>query len=148
MDEEKKAAIKDKWRKEEFWPLIDQYNVSMNCIYNGDQTGLFYQKLPNTLYVDKNRKKEYSGAKQMKDKNRITLMVCTSASGAKCPLSIVGKAKKPKCFEMCPEGQTSYGVHLSKGSMVSYYCWTIFLAMTLKCLSFHSGFISCFSHQT
>ena len=34
----------------------------------------------------------------MKDKIQITLMVCTSASGAKVPLAMVGKGEKPHCF--------------------------------------------------
>ena len=58
------------------------------------QTGLFYQKLPNRIYVDKSKKNDYAaGAKQMKDKTRITLMVGTVADGTKVPLSIVGKPK-------------------------------------------------------
>jgi hypothetical protein len=35
----------------------------------------------------------------MKDKDQITLMVCTSASGEKVPLFVVGKSKKPKHFQ-------------------------------------------------
>lgn len=67
--------------------------------YNGDQTGLYYQKLPNWMYVDKDAKKTYAGVKQMKDKTRITLMVRTAADGSKVPLSIVNKPKN-MCFRM------------------------------------------------
>ena len=35
----------------------------------------------------------------MKDKTRMTLMVCTVASGKKVPLAVVGKSKAPKYFE-------------------------------------------------
>ena len=35
----------------------------------------------------------------MKDKDRITCMVCTSSHGKKCPLAHVGKSKKPRCFD-------------------------------------------------
>jgi hypothetical protein len=42
--------------------------------------------------------------KQMKSKDRIALMICTSASGEKVPLAIVGKAKKPECFRLCENG--------------------------------------------
>ena len=34
----------------------------------------------------------------MKDKSRITLMVCTAADGSNSPLAIVGKPKKTSCF--------------------------------------------------
>ena len=44
--------------------------------------------------MDKSKKNDYAaGAKQMKDKTRITLMVGTVADGTKVPLSIVGKPK-------------------------------------------------------
>jgi len=55
------------------------------------------------MYVKKDQKKNYYGAKQMKDKNRITLMVCTAASGRKVALSIIGKAKNPLCFTHLPK---------------------------------------------
>jgi hypothetical protein len=36
----------------------------------------------------------------MKDKNRITLMVCISASGALLPVSVIGTAARPECFKL------------------------------------------------
>ncbi len=39
-----------------------------------------------------------NGVQQMKDKTSITLMVVTSASGARGPLCLIGKAKVPECF--------------------------------------------------
>ena len=35
----------------------------------------------------------------MKDKTRITLMVCTSEDGKKVPLTVVGKSKNPLSFQ-------------------------------------------------
>ena len=74
--------------------MIEENDISPACLYNADQTGLFYQKLPNSTYV--------KGCKQMTDKSRLTLMVCTAADGKKMPLAIVGKPKRPKCFELGP----------------------------------------------
>ena len=34
----------------------------------------------------------------MKDKNRITAMVCTTSTGSKVPIAFVGKVKNPRCF--------------------------------------------------
>ena len=34
----------------------------------------------------------------MKDTDRITSMVCTSAKGIKCSIAYVGRAKCPRCF--------------------------------------------------
>ena len=67
----------------------------MEWVYNADQTGLFYNKLPNQMYVSAARK-DYRGVKQMKSKDRVTLMVATSAVGGKIPLFMVGKAKAPE----------------------------------------------------
>ena len=45
------------------------------------------------MYVDMHAKnKKLRGCKQMKDKTRMTIMVCTSASGDKIPLALVGKS--------------------------------------------------------
>jgi len=99
MSEEEKAE-----KKQEFLNSmrdnIEKYNISLNRIYNADQTGLFFNKLPNRIYVDK-AAKDYRGVKQMKSKDRVTLMVATSATGEKIPLFMVGKAKSPECFRLC-----------------------------------------------
>ena len=89
-----------------FHDLLEEYSIPPSCVYNGDQTGLYYQKLPNRMYVDKDTKSTYAGVKQMKDKTRITLMVCTAADGSKVPLSVVGKPKKPECFRLLRGGKT------------------------------------------
>ena len=67
-------------------------------VHNGDQSGLFYCKLPNSIYANKANARTLCGAKSMKAKERITLMVCISASGDKCPMLVVGKAANPQCF--------------------------------------------------
>jgi hypothetical protein len=88
------------WRMT-FHELIEQTGATPSVVYNADQTGLYHTKLPNRLYVDKSQQKDYAGVKQMKSKDRLTLMGCTSATGKKVPLSIIGKAKKPECFCLC-----------------------------------------------
>lgn len=42
------------------------YDYSRIC--NADQTGLFYQKLPNRIYCDKKFRSDIKGVKQMRDK--------------------------------------------------------------------------------
>jgi hypothetical protein len=79
---------------------MDKYNIPLNRIYNADLTGLFFNKLPGRIYVDK-AAKDYHGVKQMKSKDWVTLMVATSAAGEKIPLFMVGKAKSPECFQLC-----------------------------------------------
>lgn len=36
--------------------LIEEKNIPDDRIFNADQTGLFYQKLPSHIYVDKNER--------------------------------------------------------------------------------------------
>ena len=42
---------------EDFHKLLDDKNISYDCVYNSDQTGLYHQNLSNTLYVKKEAKK-------------------------------------------------------------------------------------------
>ena len=69
-----------------FHALIEYKNIPPECVYNANQTGLYYQNLRDNLYVDMEQKKLYHGFKKMKDKTHITVMLFTSASGMKCPL--------------------------------------------------------------
>ena len=35
-----------KWRKKDFWPLIEKSKLAMDYINNANQTGLIYLKFP------------------------------------------------------------------------------------------------------
>jgi hypothetical protein len=52
------------------------------------------------MYVSAARK-DYHRVKHMKSKDRVSLMVATSAVGGKIPLFLVGKAKALECFQLC-----------------------------------------------
>ena len=69
-------------------------------LYNTDQTSLFYQKLPNSMHMQNNKKDHCRGAKQMKDKTRVTTLVCTTADRYQCPLAIIKKLKRLDCFDL------------------------------------------------
>ena len=83
------------WRKE-FHTKIVEVGTPPEYVYNAYQTGLYYQKTPNRVYVDEANKNDYSGENKMKDKTHITLMVGTSTSGGEVPLAVVGKPKSLK----------------------------------------------------
>ena len=100
MDEAERIEIMSKWRIS-FWKKLEELNLKSSCVYNADQTGLFHNKMPNRLYVNESEQKTTKGVKQMKSKDRVTLMICTAADGTKVPLSIIGKANKPECFRLC-----------------------------------------------
>ena len=53
------------------------------------------------MYCKKESRNTIRGVKQKLDKNRITLIVCTSATGDKFPLAIIGTAAKPSCWCLC-----------------------------------------------
>ncbi|MGH7954791.1 MAG: hypothetical protein ACREOZ_02400 [Gloeomargaritales cyanobacterium] len=86
--------------------LIEKHNVDSDRIYNADQTGLYYNKLPNRIYINKEQKNDFRGVKQMKSKDRVTLMVCTAANGEKLPLLMIGHSANPICFKyQCENGR-------------------------------------------
>ena len=81
--------------------LMETHSIPKERVFNADQTGLFYQKLPNRMYCLEEERRTIRGVKLMRDKNRVTIMVCTSAGGDKVPLSLIGTAKRPQCFDLC-----------------------------------------------
>ena len=71
------------------------YNYDLKDIYNADEFGLFYQRVPNKTYQLKSEK--FSGGKL--SKVRITGMASANAVGDKLPMFVIGKARKPRCFK-------------------------------------------------
>ena len=49
---EQETALIGPWRDESH-NLLDDNNISSDCVYNSEQIGLYHQKLLNTLYVKK-----------------------------------------------------------------------------------------------
>lgn len=74
--------------------LIKDYEL--RDIFNFDETGLFYQCLPDKTFEFKSTK--CFGGKH--SKVRITLVVGANCDGSeKLPLLVIGKSKKPRCFK-------------------------------------------------
>ena len=71
----------------------------LSCIYNMDETGLFYKLLPKRTYLTQEEsRKTTRGIKAMGTKDRISVYTCTSATGGKVPLSYIGRSEHPRCF--------------------------------------------------
>ena len=73
-------------------------------VFNMDETGLFYKAIPNRTYlVEGDKRQAGKGAKMMKAKDRITVILCTNSTGT-CKLSpvVIGTSKKPRCFNAKP----------------------------------------------
>ena len=80
-----------------FRAVIKSRHICLDSIFNCDETGLNYRQLPEkTLAASFER----SVDERKKNKERVTLNVCSNASGTiKLPLHLIGKAKKPRCFK-------------------------------------------------
>ncbi|GFV63911.1 tigger transposable element-derived protein 1 [Trichonephila clavipes] len=63
---------------EELAKIIEDGDYSTDQVFNADETGLHWKKLPNRTYIAKNEKTA-SGHKASKD--RVTLLLCSNASG-------------------------------------------------------------------
>ena len=64
-------------------------------VFNADETGLFYKAIPKKSLVEKY--KQSKGTKNIKD--RITVLLASSATGEKLQPLVIGRSKKPRCFK-------------------------------------------------
>lgn len=82
------------WQKQVLRPLLGQF--SPDDVFNLDETGLFWQLLPNNTMAF--RGERCTGGK--KSKQRITLLVGANMSGSeKFPLLVIGNSKRPRAFK-------------------------------------------------
>ena len=61
------AAEKMEVFRSDLKELMTIKNIPLEWVFNADQTGLFYRKLPNRIYCQKEERKTVRGVKQMKD---------------------------------------------------------------------------------
>ena len=71
----KKEAEKS---KKVFSDLIKTKGFVPQQVFNGDETGLFFKRLPNRTFITE-EEKVFTGHEPMKD--RMTLLMCDNASG-------------------------------------------------------------------
>lgn len=84
----------DEWLEKK-WPILSQGYESEE-IYNADETGLFFNMMPNQTLKFKGEK--CSGGKM--NKTRITVLVTANMTGsAKEKLLVIGRSKNPHCFK-------------------------------------------------
>ena len=67
-------------------------NYKLKDIYNADDSGFFYQCLPDNLKGEK-------CSKGKKSQVRITGIGAASATGESLPIFIIGKSRNSRCFE-------------------------------------------------
>ena len=81
---------------QELYDTIGEYEY--DNVYNMDETGLFFRMLPKyTLLMPNEDLTSVRGRKKSKD--RVTIVVCSNASGShKLPCAMIGKSKTPACI--------------------------------------------------
>lgn len=80
----------------DFRSFVMEREFTKNQIFNCDETGLNFRLLPDATLAG-SFEKTASGRK--KSKERVTLNLCSNASGTiKLPVHLIGKAKRPRCF--------------------------------------------------
>ena len=77
--------------------LIEEKKYSYDQIFNCDETGLNWKKMPSRTFLTKNEKSA-PGFKVSKD--RFTLLFCANASGTfRCKLMLVYKSENPRVLK-------------------------------------------------
>ncbi|KAL8601404.1 hypothetical protein ACOMHN_042408 [Nucella lapillus] len=110
-----------KWKGEEMEDILSSY--SPNCIYNADETGIYFRALPDSTYVFAEQKRNIRGFKTAKD--RITALVCCNLAGDKEKLLVIGKSEKPRCFKNVTSFPTLYKA--SRNAWMTSTIWTDWL---------------------
>ena len=83
----------DAWKTTLLAKLLEEY--SADCIYNADETGLFWKKQPNTSLVYKGE----DGRGGKRSKERVTLLLAANMTGTdKLKPLVVNRSKNPRAF--------------------------------------------------
>lgn len=94
--EEKCAPVNDanEWRENKMKEILGKYQP--RDIYNADETGLYYQLLPERTLTFKGD--NCKGGKR--SKQRLTVLLCANMSGThKLKPFVIGKSQNPRCFK-------------------------------------------------
>ncbi|GFX82925.1 tigger transposable element-derived protein 1 [Trichonephila clavipes] len=77
--------------------IIEDGDYSADQVFNADETGHYWKRLPNRTYIAKDEKTE-RGHKESKD--RVTLLLCSNASGDRMlkPL-LINKSLRPRALK-------------------------------------------------
>lgn len=75
---------------------MEKMEISLDQLYNADESAIFWKLLPNKTYVAVN---ERSAPGRKTDKSRVTFLACKNASVThKIQPLVIGKSKNPRCF--------------------------------------------------
>ncbi|GFX39186.1 tigger transposable element-derived protein 1 [Trichonephila clavipes] len=82
---------------EELAKIIEHGDYSADQVFNADETGLYWKKLPNRTYIAKDEK---TASEHKASKDRVTLLLCSNASGDRMlkPL-LINKSLRPRALK-------------------------------------------------
>ena len=116
--------------KDELQQLLERESLTLEQLYNCDETGLCYRMLPSKTLASRSEN-EASGMKKQKD--RITLLACSNATGMhKLPLMFIGKAANPRCFK---------GINKKALPVQYYFQKNAWVNSDIFCDWFHNQFV-------
>ena len=83
--------------KKELQELLEREHLTLDQLFNCDETGLCFRMLPDKTLAARSEK---DASAMKKQKERVTLMSCSNATGMlKLPLMVIGKSANPRCFK-------------------------------------------------
>lgn len=92
--------------KDKFAEMMDDEKLGPDQVFNADETGLNFRKMP-TKTLSAKSESEAAGLKCQKE--RVTVMACSNASGScKLPLVLIGKSAKPRAIKNLTNLPVSY----------------------------------------
>ena len=84
---------------------MEKDGLTLEQLYNCDETGLYYRMLPEKTFASRFEKGAEGMKKQQKD--CVTLMACSNATGNhELPLVLIGKSANRRCFKNIKEFPT------------------------------------------
>ena len=93
---------REEWLENQ-WPTIRDGYFDEN-IWNADESGIFYRALPDSTLTF--RHDSAKGSKKMKD--RFTALFCSSMTGEKRKILVIGRFKHPRCFKRISQLPVDY----------------------------------------
>lgn len=89
-------AAADKYVRETFQNIIEEGRYKPEQVFNMDETGLFWKRMPSRTFIMKDEARA-PGFKAQKD--RITLIMCGNAAGHLIKPGLIYKAKNPRALK-------------------------------------------------
>ncbi|VVC37159.1 DDE superfamily endonuclease domain,Homeobox domain-like,HTH CenpB-type DNA-binding domain [Cinara cedri] len=104
----------DEWKLTKLPQILAK--ISLEDIYNADETGLYYRATPDGSLCFKHEL--IAGSKKAME--RITVLCCVNVSGTdKKKLLVIGKSKKPRCFQQISLQKLPVEYHSNKNAWMT-----------------------------